>query len=92
MGTYLYGVWPDGLLVTYQHYTEFADVVLGTHVGNHPHVVRGIYTTSFNFDDYTYNLSYCGSYTASYIAFYGATYAATYYQQTACNVRALEWV
>lgn len=92
MGTYLYGVWPDGLLVTYQHYTEFADVVLGTHVGNHPHVVRGIYNSLFNFDDYTYNLSYCASYVASYIAAHGVTYSATYYQQTACNVRALEWV
>lgn len=92
MGTYLYGVWQDGLLSTYNHYQEFADVVLGTHVGNHPHVVRGLYGGTFNFDDYTYNLSYCASYTASYIATYGPSYAATYYQMGGCNVRALEWV
>lgn len=88
-----YGVWQDGLLATYIHYiTEFSDVVLGTHVGNHPHVVRGLYDGSFNFNDYTYNLTYCGSYTASYIAEHGATYAATYYAGTACHVRALEWI
>lgn len=92
MGTYLYGVWQDGLLSTYNHYQEFADVVLGTHVGNHPHVVRGLYGGPFNFDDYTYNLSYCGTTTASYIATYGVSYAAAYYAYSACHVRALEWV
>lgn len=89
----LYGVWQDGLIATYLGYSsEISDVVLGTHVGNHPHVVRGLYDGSFTFNDYTYNLTYCASYTESYITTHGATYAATYYQQIACNVRALEWI
>lgn len=89
----LYGVWQDGLIATYMGYSsDISDVVLGTHLGNHPHVVRGLYDGTFTFEDYTYNLTYCSSYTASYIITHGATYAATYYQQTQCHVRALEWV
>lgn len=88
----LYGVWQDGLLATYQHASQVSGVVLGTHVGNNPHIVRGTYVPTFEFKDYTYNLEDCESYTATYIATYGVTYATVYYQQTACHVRALEWI
>lgn len=93
MGSYIFGVWQDGLLATYFGYSsEISNVVLGTHVGNHPHVVRGLYSGSFDFNDYTYNLEDCATYTASYVATYGATYAAVYYRETMCHVRALEWI
>lgn len=85
-----YGVWQDGLIATYNN--PLGNVILGTHVGNALHVVRGTYDPPFAFRDYTYNLETCESYTASYIASYGATYAAVFYQDIACNVRALEWV
>lgn len=90
----LFGVFQDSFLVTYNHYqSSFSNVVLGTHVGNNPHVMRGRYTTPlYDFNDYTYNLETCESYTETYIASYGATYSATYYAEIACHVRALEWI
>ena len=95
-----YGVWQDGLHVTYQSYDQvygFQDFYMGTHVGNYPHMVFANTQLGAGFDadqlfDLTYDVAYCASYTASYIATYGVTYAATYYRDTACNVRALEWV
>lgn len=95
----LLGVWQDGLCVTYQAYDltyGFQDFYMGTHVGNFPHIVfantNGVGFDGDEFFDITYDLSYCAYQTASYIDLFGVTYAATYFRDTACNVRALEWV
>lgn len=91
MTSYLYGVWQGGLCLTYIGY-EQTDLVLGTHIGNYPHVVMAQWNeTDYIFADMTYDISYCNS-AVSYINTYGATYAATYYRDTLCNVRSLEWV
>ncbi len=92
MTSYLYGVWQGGLAPSYSIY-ERSNVALGTHVGNYPHVVHGIWTGStFNFEDWTFNATYCAALVATYMETYGVTYAATYYRNVACNVRALEWI
>lgn len=90
--TLFYGVWADGLCVTYFNYGQQSDVFLGTHVGNSLHIVLGTYEAYYTFTNATYDLAYCSSFTETYISTYGVTYAATYYQDTACNVRKLEWV
>lgn len=91
MSSYMYGVWQSGLCLTYIGPGQ-DDVILGTHVGNYPHLLMAFWNGSdYTLADHTYDLAYCDI-AATYISTYGVTYAATYYRETACNVRSLEWV